>query len=278
MALETVVFQQDPFSYDCHLEDPLSLKQEDRSTWAKSTGFGFVATCSSSDHNGFAAAEFAPSCRRKRRRRNGVKNREEVEHQRMTHIIVERKRRKQMNDYLGVLKSMMPASYVQRGDQASIIGGTIDYVKELEQLLQSLEFRKITRRNSENYPDSSIFSGLFYFPQYSTSTTTHHTCAAAGGESVSSTSSAANVEVTMVETYANLKILTKKHPKQLLKMVNGIQSLGFFVLHLNVTSVENLILYSFSVKIEDDCKVTTVNEIAEAVYEMVDRFQEEPSD
>ncbi|GMJ08688.1 hypothetical protein HRI_004538000 [Hibiscus trionum] len=257
MALETVVFQPDPFTHGCQLKDSFSIKQEDQSTWAKSRGF--------------AAAGSA----RKRRRRNGVKNREELEHQRMTHIVVERNRRKQMNDYLGVLKSMLPPSYVQRGDQASIVGGAIDYVKELEQLIQSLEARKITARISENSTDSSIFSGFFYFPQYSTSsTTTNHRCAATGGESMV----AANVEVTVVESHANLKILTKKNPKQVVKMVNGIQSLGFLVLHLNVTSVGNLVLYCFSVKIEDYSKVTRVNEIAEAVYEMVDRFEEESAD
>lgn len=52
--------------------------------------------------------------RRKRRRTRRTKNKEEMENQRMTHIAVERNRRKQMNDYLTVLKSMMPASYVQR--------------------------------------------------------------------------------------------------------------------------------------------------------------------
>lgn len=52
--------------------------------------------------------------RRKRRRTKINKNKEEVENQRMTHIVVERNRRKQMNDYLAVLRSLMPASYVQR--------------------------------------------------------------------------------------------------------------------------------------------------------------------
>jgi hypothetical protein len=52
--------------------------------------------------------------RRKRRRTRSVKNMEEVESQRMTHIAVERNRRKQMNEYLAVLRSLMPASYVQR--------------------------------------------------------------------------------------------------------------------------------------------------------------------
>jgi hypothetical protein len=52
--------------------------------------------------------------RRKRRRARSVKNREEAEGQRLTHIAVERNRRKQMNEYLSVLRSVMPPSYVQR--------------------------------------------------------------------------------------------------------------------------------------------------------------------
>lgn len=52
--------------------------------------------------------------RRKRRRTRSSKNKEEMENQRMTHIVVERNRRKQMNEYLAVLRSLMPPSYVQR--------------------------------------------------------------------------------------------------------------------------------------------------------------------
>lgn len=50
---------------------------------------------------------------RKKRPRT-VKTTEEVESQRMTHIAVERNRRKQMNEHLRVLRSLMPGSYVQR--------------------------------------------------------------------------------------------------------------------------------------------------------------------
>ena len=52
--------------------------------------------------------------RRKRKRTKATKNKEEVESQRMTHIAVERNRRRQMNDHLNVLRSLMPASYIQR--------------------------------------------------------------------------------------------------------------------------------------------------------------------
>ena len=61
-----------------------------------------------------SSAEAAAMGRRKRRRTKSAKNKEEIENQRMTHIAVERNRRKQMNEYLAVLRSLMPPSYVQR--------------------------------------------------------------------------------------------------------------------------------------------------------------------
>ncbi|KAK7410683.1 hypothetical protein VNO78_01671 [Psophocarpus tetragonolobus] len=69
--------------------------------------------------------------------------------QKMSHITVERNRRKQMNEHLSVLRSLMPCFYVKRGDQASIIGGVVDYINELQQVLQALEAKKQRKVYSE---------------------------------------------------------------------------------------------------------------------------------
>ncbi|KAK6923802.1 Myc-type, basic helix-loop-helix (bHLH) domain [Dillenia turbinata] len=304
MALEAVVFQQDPFSYG--YKDILGSPN-----WGYG-GFGFAedqkptsqliisknGSCDSSPssmlQNGLVseAADSSspdigifpliqtsppPNYGRKRRRIKTCKNREEEENQRMTHITVERNRRKQMNEYLTVLRSLMPSSYVQRGDQASIVGGAINFVKELEQLLQTLEAQK--RKNEQNPNSSSDFPSpfldFFTFPQYSTCSK-HYNNISSGNESMGKKRSGiADVEVSMVESHANLKILSRRKPKQLLKMVNEFHSLRLTILHLNVTTVHQLVLYSLSVKVEDDCQLTSVNEIATAVYEMVGRIQEE---
>ncbi|XP_006660228.1 transcription factor bHLH94 [Oryza brachyantha] len=265
------------------------------------------------EHGGAAAGQVGASAaapaagRRKRRRARTVKNKEEVESQRMTHIAVERNRRKQMNEYLAVLRSLMPASYVQRGDQASIIGGAINYVKEMEQLLQSLEAQRHARcaRTYDVAADAAAagvdadaasaaaalpFAGFFTFPQYCmsvTSTTARAAAAAAaaaengnaddddGDASGSKPSTVADIEVTMVESHANLKVLSRRRPRQLLRMVAGLQGHRLAVLHLNVASAGHMALYSLSLKVEDDCQLSSVDDIAAAVHEIVETVEQE---
>lgn len=140
-----------------------------------------------------------------------------------------------------------------QGDQASIIGGAINFVKELEQLLQSMEGQKQTKQPYEKVGlNGSPFAEFFTFPQYTTRATQNN-------NSTTSTTMAhdqdqkqwdvADIEVTMVDSHANMKILSKKRSGQLVKMVVGLQSLKLSILHLNVTTVDNMVLYSVSVKV-----------------------------
>ncbi|KHN16145.1 Transcription factor bHLH96 [Glycine soja] len=217
--------------------------------------------------------------RPKRRRAKSRKNKEEIENQRMTHIVVERNRRKQMNEYLSVLRSLMPDSYIQRGDQASIIGGAVNFVKELEQRLHFLGAQKEGEGKSDDGGATNMpFSEFFTFPQYSTGGGGGGGSdnSAAIGEDVSEVKCGiADIEVTMVESHANLKIRSKKCPKQLLKLVSGLHTVRLTILHLNVTTTGEVVLYSLSVKVEDDCKLGSVDDIAAAVYQMLDRIQQE---
>lgn len=149
-----------------------------------------------------------------------------------------------------------------QGDQASIIGGAINFVKELEQRLQSLEGHRRNKQLSDDHFNlASIFSSFFTFPQYSTSSMTTNGSHGLYSSSVHANelmaekrSAVADVEVTMVESHANIKVLVKKQPRQLLKMVLGLHSLRLMILHLNITTLDSMILYSFSVKVINQFK------------------------
>ncbi|KAL8150539.1 hypothetical protein V2J09_020347 [Rumex salicifolius] len=176
--------------------------------------------------------------RKKRRRRTRVcKNKEEVELQRMTHIAVERNRRKQMNDHLSVLRSLMPSSYVQ---------------KELEHFYQSLQAKKFTLLNQGGGGEPTTTSAA---------TTTNNT----GKE----------IEATLMESHANLRILSKRNPLQLSKLIAGLQLLHMSILHLSVTSMDTLVLYSINAKVEEGCRLTSVHEIVEATSHMLRSIEEE---
>lgn len=265
MALEAIVFPEDSFSYssivewgfDYQLDNLLDLEEVKSSSLENFDDTNVKTLLGEIDQEKVQIG----NTRRKRRRTKSYKNQEELENQRMTHIAVERNRRKQMNEHLSVLRSLMPPSYSQRGDQASIVGGAVNFVKELEQILQTLEAQKHIKNECTNTSKmhSSPFSSFFTSPQYSSSST----------QKVK-----ADIQVMMIESHVNLKIQLQKQPKQLIKLVMGLQSYMLTTLHLNVTAAsDQMVMYSFSLKVEDECRLTSVDEIAAAVYQMIVMIQ-----
>lgn len=130
-------------------------------------------------------------------------------------------------------------------------------MKELEHILQSLEARKLQllqqelalQQNEETSNVSNLnnmkppFAQFFVYPQYTWSQIPNN-------KYTSKTKAAiADIEVTLIETHANLRILTKTRPGQLTKLVAGFQTLFLTVLHLNVTTVQPLVFYSISAKV-----------------------------
>ncbi|KAF7131837.1 hypothetical protein RHSIM_Rhsim09G0055600 [Rhododendron simsii] len=234
------------------------------------------------------------SNKNKRKRARSVKTSEEVESQRMTHIAVERNRRKQMNEHLRVLRSLMPGSYVQRGDQASIIGGAIEFVRELEQLLQCLESQKRRRLYGDPPPprpmgDSST-SSLANIPQPSQTPppffpppvvpsllpNSHDNqlklvefdpTAGLREETAESKSVLADVEVKMLGFDAMIKILSRRRPGQLIKTIAALEDLQLIILHTNITTIEQTVLYSFNVKVTSEARFSA-DDIASSVQQI----------
>lgn len=119
--------------------------------------------------------------------------------------------------------------------------------------MQSLEARKLqllhqeVAQTNENTAISKLmqppFAHCFSYPQYTWSQTPN--------KYTSKTKAAiADIEVTLIETHANLRILTRRNsPGQLTKLVAGFQTLCLTVLHLNVTTIDPLVFYSISAKV-----------------------------
>ncbi|XP_028759813.1 transcription factor FAMA isoform X2 [Neltuma alba] len=216
----------------------------------------------------------------KRKRPRTIKTSQEVESQRMTHIAVERNRRKQMNEHLRVLRSLMPGSYVQRGDQASIIGGAIEFVRELEQLLQCLESQKRRRllgEASRQAGDSSLAvqaqqqqQAPFFPPLGALPNDQMKLVEFESGlreETAENKSCLADVEVKLLGFDAMIKILSRRRPGQLIKTIAALEDLQLIILHTNITTIEQTVLYSFNVKVAGDSRFTA-EDIASSVQQI----------
>ncbi|XP_020238773.1 basic helix-loop-helix protein A [Cajanus cajan] len=57
-----------------------------------------------------------------------------------SHVMAERRRREKLNERFLILRSMVP--FVTRMDKASILGDTIEYIKQLREKIESLEARE----------------------------------------------------------------------------------------------------------------------------------------
>ncbi|KAL1216251.1 Transcription factor bHLH67 [Cardamine amara subsp. amara] len=125
-----------------------------------------------------------------------------------------------MNEHINSLRALLPHSYVQRGEIASIVGGAINYVKVLRQIMQSLESQKRTQQSSE---------------------VEDQTCNP-------------KVEATVIQNHVSLKVQCLKKQGQLLKGIISLEKLRLTVLHLNIaSSSHSYVSYSFNLKMEDDC-------------------------
>ncbi|KAJ1264295.1 hypothetical protein BS78_09G252600 [Paspalum vaginatum] len=243
----------------------------------------------------------------RRKRPRTVKTSEEVESQRMTHIAVERNRRRQMNEYLRILRSLMPGSYVQRGDQASIIGGAIEFIRELEQLIQCLESQKRRRlyggsgdaprpvvdaagggggaptpAHSQQHhqpqvpPPPPFFPPSLPFPVASGGGDAKILDLEAGGadagglreEVAENKSCLADIEVRALGADAIIKILSRRRPGQLIKTIAALEDMQMSILHTNITTIEQTVLYSFNVKIVGEARYSA-EDIAGAVHQIL---------
>ncbi|KAE8664049.1 Transcription factor SPEECHLESS [Hibiscus syriacus] len=209
--------------------------------------------------------------------------------QRVSHITVERNRRKQMNEHLSVLRSLMPCFYVKRGDQASIIGGVVDYISELQQVLHSLQAKKqrkvygkvlsprmlLSPRPSQlsprplNLPISprTPQPGSPYKPRtlqkagYLSPTVaatislepspTSSTSSVDNNELVANSKSPiADVEVKFSGPNLVLKTVSTRIPGQALKIISALEELSLEILNVNINTVDETVLNSFTIKVK----------------------------
>lgn len=170
-----------------------------------------------------------------------------------------------------------------QGDQASIIGGAIEFIRELEQLIQCLESQKRRRLYGDTprpvadgaapvVPATSMHepppqgheAPPFYVSPSLSFPGAGNGDGAAGAkvmidldacggglreEVAENKSSLADIEVRVLGEDAVIKVLSRRRPEQLIKTIAVLEEMHMSILHTNITTIEQTVLYSFNVKV-----------------------------
>lgn len=151
---------------------------------------------------------------------------------------------------INILHTSWFYSYIQKGDQASIIGGAIEFIKEMQLVLQSLESKKKRKSLSPSPTPSprSLFQ-LNPSPPNSNSPLNSDSSQPVKELSACCNSPVADVEAKISGSNVVLRTLSKRIPGQVVKIVSALERLDFEILHLNISSMEDTVLYSFVIKV-----------------------------
>ncbi|CAN0902917.1 Transcription factor SPEECHLESS [Linum grandiflorum] len=163
-----------------------------------------------------------------------------------------------MNGHLSLLRSLMPSFYVKRGDQASIIGGVVEYIKELQQVLQSLEAKKQRKAYTEVLLSPRLIPSPrpIHLPPISPPTPQtpntpfkHITTSLLQQQVAKSRSSVADVEVKFSGANLVVKTVSYKIPGQVVKIISALEDMCLEILHVSINGVDDTMHNSFTIKV-----------------------------
>ncbi|GJN24887.1 hypothetical protein PR202_gb12660 [Eleusine coracana subsp. coracana] len=150
-----------------------------------------------------------------------------------SHVLKERRRREKLNERFVVLRSLVP--FVTKMDRASILGDTIEYLKQLRRRIQDLESRSQQIDTAMMLPPAASRETRGYFTRSSTG------MRAGEARSVSCSSSSTamsapgtEVQVSIIESDALLELRCPHRDGLLLRVMQAMHR----DLRLEVTSVQ----------------------------------------
>lgn len=121
-------------------------------------------------------------------------------------------------------------------------------MRQLEQLLQSLEAQKRMKEREPAATPMGISSNGLFTPQAECNIQRDSGNSEEEAK-VKRKSEAAVIEVTAIQNHVKLKIQCERRTGQLVRAIAALEDLRLLVLELNITSSETSVLYSFNLKV-----------------------------
>ncbi|CAI0400722.1 unnamed protein product [Linum tenue] len=165
------------------------------------------------------------------------------------HVMAERRRREKLNERFIVLRSLVP--FVTKMDKASILGDTIEYLKQLRSKIQELEARNRQLAEPQRITRSEMKKK---------------------GRGAAAAAAAASVEVSIIERDALLELQCEHREGLLLDMMQKLREMRIEVTAVQSSLSSNGVLVAeLRAKVKENAvrKKVSIVEVKRAIHEII---------
>nr|ABY26931.1 putative anthocyanin transcriptional regulator [Ipomoea quamoclit] len=198
------------------------------------------------------------------------------------HVLAERRRREKLNERFIILRSLVP--FVTKMDKASILGDTIEYVKQLRRRIQELE---ATRGSASEVDRQSITGGVTRKnPAHKSGTSKTQMgprlnkratrTAERGGRPANDTEEDAvvQVEVSIIESDALVELRCTYRPGLILDVMQMLRDLGLEITTVQSSVNGGIFCAELRAKVKENLKgrKATIMEVKKAIHSIIPQF------
>ncbi|KAK4731929.1 hypothetical protein R3W88_024917 [Solanum pinnatisectum] len=193
------------------------------------------------------------------------------------HVLAERRRREKLNERFVILRSLVP--FVTKMDKASILGDTIEYVKQLRKKVQDLEARD---RHAETIKDADEKSGTTIVKAFSVKGKRRMKSTvegSIGGAPAKITVSppmdegVLQVEVSIIENDALVELRCPYKEGLLLDVMQMLRELKVEVVGIKSSLNTGLLLAELRAKVKEDIygRKASILEVKKSIHQIIPR-------
>ncbi|KAJ0976085.1 hypothetical protein J5N97_018050 [Dioscorea zingiberensis] len=196
-----------------------------------------------------------------------------------SHVLAERRRREKLNERFIILRSLVPC--VTKVDKASILGDTIEYVKQLRKIIQDLE--------SKNKKMESDWRSKEHNVKVQANSSSSHSSAlpekrklrvmevgdGTGKSARVLASPGTNVQVSIIETDALLELQCPYRDGLLFKIMQTLQELQLEITSIQSSVTDGIFAAEMRAKVRDremNAKKVTIMEVKKAMHQIFNQY------
>ncbi|CAN6180549.1 unnamed protein product [Urochloa humidicola] len=183
-----------------------------------------------------------------------------------SHVVKERQRREKLNERFIILRSLVP--FVTKMDRASILGDTIEYVKQLRRRIQDLESSRAPPVSKEKRAHRTSSAAAAMVAAEARAVMEVSSSCSTSGAGRMPASASTEVQVSIIESDALVELRCPSRDGLLLRVMQALhRELGLEVTAVQASSAGDVLLVELRAKVKEvNGRRSSINEVKRRIH------------